>query len=87
MSSYAYLVSRQALQCVEVAGWGGFGVRASQEPKALALFCLAHAGESVELLTGQQLEAENLGHGELTEWTDENAEQRYRAATGETPPL
>lgn len=86
MSTYAYLVCRATKQSVEAAGWGGFGIRTPQEPKALALFCRAHVGQSVELLTGPQIEFAELGHGELAEWSDANAVERYRALTGEAPP-
>lgn len=81
-----YLVSLKTMQKVEVACSGGFGVRGSQEPKALALFCAAHAGEVVEMMGEKDLEFRRLDHGELTTWTDDDADARYKAVTGEEPP-
>lgn len=90
MSTYYYLVCLETMQSVEVAGSigciGGGSVRATQQPKALAMFCLAHVGKAVEMLNEGQLEGRDLDHGELTEWTDENADERYKAVTGKTPP-
>lgn len=86
MSTRTFLVSNQTKQCVEVAASGGFGVRASQELVALALFCHAHRGEQIEMLHEGQLEALNMCHGELTEWTDANSAVHYQTLTGEVPP-
>jgi len=61
-------------------------IAGTQEPKALALFCVAHAGKHVELMSEGQLEGRNLDHGELTEWTDANAEEHFAAVHGEPPP-
>ena len=81
-----YLVSLKTMQKVEVACSGGFGIRGSQEPKALALFCHAHMSEVVEMMTEKDLEFRDLDHGELTTWMDEDAEARYKALTGTEPP-
>lgn len=90
MSTYYYLVCLETMQSVEVAasigGIGGGSVRATQEPKALAMFCNAHAGMHVEMMSEGQLEGRNLDHGELTDWTDANAEERFKIVNGETPP-
>lgn len=86
MSTRTFLVSRKTMQCVEVAASSGFAVSASQEPKALALFCHAHRGEQIDMLQDGQLEAMNLCHGELTEWTDAKAALQYQALTGQEPP-
>ncbi|CAN7646154.1 hypothetical protein [Massilia sp. LjRoot122] len=86
MSTYYYLVCLETMQSVEVSARIGGSVRASQEPKALAMFCVAHAGMRVEMMSEGQLEGRNLDHGELTEWTDANAEERFKAVDGETPP-
>lgn len=87
MSTYYYLVCLETMQAVEVAasigGIDGGSVRSSQEPKALAMFCNAHAGKFVEMMSDGQLEGRNLAHGELTEWTDANAEERFNAVEGE----
>ncbi|WP_154822163.1 hypothetical protein [Burkholderia pseudomallei] len=87
MSMVFYLVSLKTMQKVEVAcSVGGSGIRGSQEPKALALFCEAHMCEVVEMMTEKDLEFRNLDHGELTKWTDVDAEAKYRALTGNEPP-
>jgi hypothetical protein len=86
MSTQTFLVCRTTKQRVEVAASGGFGVRSSQEPKALALFCYAHRGQEVEMLSDHRLEAENLDHGELETWVDANAEARYKTLTNTEPP-
>ncbi|MGK5049928.1 hypothetical protein ACQ4WP_29185 [Janthinobacterium sp. GB4P2] len=90
MSTYYYLVCLATMQSVEVAasigGMEGGSVRASQHPKALALFCNAHAGKHVEMMSEGQLEGRNLVHGELTDWTDANAEERFKAIDGEKAP-
>lgn len=90
MSTYYYLVCLGTMQSVEVAASigciGGGSVRATQEHKALAMFCLAHAGKPVEVMSEGQLEGRNLDHGELTVWTDENADERYKAVAGATSP-
>jgi hypothetical protein len=86
MSTHYYLVCLETMQSVEVSARVGGSVRASQEPKALAMFCVAHAGMRVEMMSEGQLEGRNLDHGELTEWTDANAEERFKAVDGDTPP-
>lgn len=90
MSTYYYLVCLETMQSVEVAaslgGMDGGSVRTTQQPKALAMFCVAHAGKRVEMMNEGQLEGRNLDHGELTEWTDANAEERFKAVDGEAPP-
>lgn len=86
MSTYYYLVCLETLQSVEVSASVGAGVRATQEPKALAFFCVAHAGMQVEMMSQGQLEGRNLDHGEVTEWTDANAAERFKAVNGDTPP-
>ena len=90
MSTYYYLVCLETMQSVELAASigciGGGSVRATQNPKALAMFCAAHAGKRVEMMSEGQLEGRNLDHGELTEWNDANAEERFKAVDGETPP-
>lgn len=86
MSTHYYLVCQETMQSVEVAARVGGGVRATQEPKALAMFCNAHAGMRVEMMSDNQLERRNLDHGELTEWTDANADERFKAVDGENPP-
>ena len=86
MSTHYYLVCLETMQSVEVAARVGGSVRATQEPKALAIFCHAHAGMGVEMMSEGQLEGRNLDHGELMEWTDANAEERFKAVDGETPP-
>lgn len=90
MSTYYYLVCLETMQSVEVAasigGMDRGSVRTTQEPKALAMFCAAHAGKRVEMMSEGQLEGRNLDYGELTEWTDANAEERFKAMDGETPP-
>ena len=86
MSTYYYLVSLETMQSVGVSASVGGSVRATQEPKALALFCSAHAGMHVEMMSEGQLEGRNLDHGELAEWTDANAEELFKAVAGETPP-
>lgn len=74
------------MQSVEVAGRIGGFVRSTQVPKAVALFCEAHSGKGVEMMSENDLEARKLDHGELTEWTDVNAEGCYRLVTGDDPP-
>jgi hypothetical protein len=68
MSTYFYLVPRN-MQSVEVAasidGMDGGSVQSTQEPKALAMFCIAHAGMGVEMMNENQLEAGNRGLGKL----------------------
>jgi hypothetical protein len=86
MSTYYYLVCLETMQSVELSARVGGSVRATQEPKALAMFCVAHAGMRVEMMSEGQLEGRNLDHGELTEWTDANAEERFKAIDGATPP-
>lgn len=86
MSTYYHLVCLETMQSVEVSARIGGSVRATQQPKALALFCMAHAGLQVEMLNDDQLEGRDLDYGELTEWTDANAEERFRAVSGENPP-
>ncbi len=86
MSTYYYLVCLETMQSVEVSARIGGGVRATQEPMALALFCVAHAGKHVEMMSDDQLEGRKLDHDELTEWTDANAEERFEAIDGESPP-
>lgn len=86
MSTHYYLVCLETMQSVEVSARVDGSVRATQEPKALALFCVAHAGMHVEMMSDGQLEGCNLDHGELTEWTDANAEERFKAVDGENPP-
>lgn len=86
MSTCYYLVCLDTQQSVEVAVRAGVSVRASQEPKALALFCEAHTGKVVAMMSEHDLEARNLDQGELTEWTDADAEIRYTALTGDRPP-
>ncbi|KFC73311.1 MULTISPECIES: hypothetical protein [Massilia] len=90
MSTYYYLVCLETMQSVEVAasigGMDGGSVRSTQEPKALAMFCIAHAGMGVEMMNDDQLEGRKMDHGELTEWTAANAEERFKAVAGETPP-
>ncbi|MFM0265609.1 hypothetical protein [Paraburkholderia sediminicola] len=86
MSTVFYLVSLKTMQKVEVACSVGTGVRTSQEPKALALFCEAHVSEAVEMMSEKDLELRNLDHGELTTWMDEDADARYKALTGTEPP-
>lgn len=62
------------MQSVEVAAsigsMDGGSVRSMKEPTALAMFCIAHAGMGAEMMSENQLEAGNLDHGELTEWTE-----------------
>lgn len=70
-------------QSVEVSARVGDSVRASQEPKALAMFCVAHARPRVEMMSEGQLEGRNLAHSELTEWTDANAEELFKAVDGD----
>lgn len=86
MSMVFYLVSLKTMQAVEVGCSGPGSVRGTQEPKALALFCHAHMSEVVEMMTEKDLEFRDLDHGELTIWTDENAEARYKSITGDEPP-
>ncbi|KFC73334.1 hypothetical protein [Massilia sp. LC238] len=86
MSTHYYLVCLETMQSVELSARVGGSVRTTQEPKALAMFCVAHAGKRVEMMSESQLEDRNLDHGELTEWTDANAEERFKAVDGETPP-
>lgn len=86
MSMVFYLVSLKTMQAVEVGCSSVGSMRGTQEPKALALFCYAHMSEVVEMMTAKDLEFRNLDHGELTTWTDENAEARYKAVTGDEPP-
>ncbi|WP_454728034.1 MULTISPECIES: hypothetical protein [Cupriavidus] len=86
MSMVFYLVSLKTMQCVEVGCSNVGSMRGTQEPKALALFCHAHMGEVVEMMTEADLEFRHLDHGELATWTDEGAEARYRATTGNEPP-
>jgi len=86
MSTYYYLVCLETMQSVEVSARIGGSVRASQEPKALAMFCVAHAGMRVEMMNDGELEGRDLDHGELTKWTDANAEERFKAVHGESPP-
>jgi hypothetical protein len=90
MSTYYYLVCLETMQSVEVAASigavGGGCVRSTQEPKALALFCIAHAGMGVEMMNDNQMEGRNLDYGQLTKWTAANAEERFKAVAGETPP-
>jgi hypothetical protein len=90
MSTPFFLVSRATKQCVEVACSGGFGLRGSQHPNALVLFCYAHRGEHVELRAETQLDGqlknEWTGSGELEEWTDADAARRYEALTGSSAP-
>ena len=86
MSTHYYLVCLETMQSVELSALVGGSVRTTQEPKALAMFCVAHAGKRVEMMSESQLEDRNLDHGELTEWTDANAEERFKAVDGETPP-
>lgn len=86
MSTRTFLVFRTEKQCVEVAASGGFGVRASQQPRALALFCYAYRGEQVEMLSDGDLERFGLDYGELTEWTDEKAGLLYNTNTGTNAP-
>lgn len=57
MSTYYYLVCLETMQSVEVSGRVSGSVRPTQEPKALALFCVAHAGKHVEMMSEGQLEA------------------------------
>lgn len=86
MSARTFLVSLKTMQSVEVAVSGGSRVRASQEPKALALFCHAHRGEQIDTLHDGQLDSMNLCHGELVEWTDAKADLQYQELTGKEPP-
>jgi hypothetical protein len=86
MSTRTFLVSIGARQCVEVAVSTGGSVRGTQEPKALALFCHAYRDTSIQMLHDGQLDVMKLGHGELTEWTDQNAASMYESVTGEAAP-
>jgi hypothetical protein len=86
MSTVFYLVSLKTMQKVEVACSVGASVRATQEPKALALFCEAHSTEVVEMMSEKDLEFRHLDRGELARWTDDDAEARYRALVGREPP-
>lgn len=65
MSTYFYLVCLETMQSIEVAasigGMDGGSVRSTQEPKALAMFCIAHAGTGVEMMSDDQLEGRNRG--------------------------
>lgn len=86
MSTRTFLVSLSARQCVEVAVRTGGSVRGTQEPKALILFCDAYRGDAIQMLHDGQLEGLDLVHGELTEWTDQNAAALYEAVMGEAAP-
>lgn len=86
MSMVFYLVSLKTMQKVEVGCSSVGSMRGTQEPRALALFCHAHIGEVVEMMTEKDLEFRRLDHGELATWCDETAGQRYKAVTDNEPP-
>jgi hypothetical protein len=86
MSMAFYLVALKTMQAVEVGCSSVGGMRGTQEPKALALFCHALMSEVVEMMTEKDLEFRDLDHGELTIWTDGDAATRYRTVTGDEPP-
>lgn len=79
-----YLVSLTTRQCVELAGSGASGVRASRQPKALALFSHAHTAEGLNAINAPDVR--HLAAGEFTQWTDAHAEVLYKALTGREAP-
>nr|WKF60634.1 hypothetical protein HUO10_005155 [Paraburkholderia busanensis] len=81
-----YLASPRTRQCVELACAGPSGLRASREPKALALFCHAHAGSGFETVGARELASHAHADGAFTRWSDDDADRQYKALTGAEPP-
>lgn len=85
-----YLVCLQTMQLVEIASsictHDRNSVSSTYDRKALALFCYAHAGMNIEMLSLAQLKRRNLDQGDLVKWNDANAENCFKALEGDNPP-
>ena len=95
MSTSYYLVCNTTRQCVHVCERGSFSVRGPNSSSVVGLFCLTHGDEVVVLAPDEALMLDfgpderrkiDTHWSELTEWTIENASEKYHLLTGRPPP-